>query len=283
MKNTLSILLVLILLGLSLAVSSQDVKNFRAVQEGNQVKISYDLTGGRKMYNISLFYTLDKGKTWLGPMLKISGDAGSAQSPGTNKLIIWDALSEKGPLDGMVQFKIETEIMPEPVTETVKETKTKKEATKPMPEADRKKTETALKEAEKRAELPVAEKTVPSVKPSEKSVSQPWLNDEAFKKTKTSKIIFLGSAIASSGLGFFAFSQGNSLYSEYETGSNDAANLRKKIETFDMITPLAFGLAGICGAGFVLKTVKAGNIRKQLSIHAYPDRTGSGVSLTYTF
>lgn len=236
------------------------------------------------MYNISLYYTLDKGKTWLGPMLKISGDAGSSQSPGTNKLIIWDALSEQGPLEGMVQFKIETEIMPEPVTETVKEAKPKKEAAvSEKPETERKKAETARKEPEKRVEKPVAETTVPSVKPSEKAVSQPWLNDETFKKTRTSKIVFLGSAIATSGLGFFAFSQGNSLYSEYEAGSTDAANLRKKIETFDMITPLAFGLAGICGAGFILKTVKAGNIKKQLSIHPYPDKTGSGVSLTYTF
>lgn len=284
MKNKLSILLVLGLLALSLAVNGQDIKNFRAVQEGNQVKISYDLSGAKKMYNISLYYTLDKGKTWLGPMLKISGDAGGSQSPGTNKLIIWDALSEQGPLDGMVQFKLETEIMPEPVAEKVKEAKPPKEAPiRETTEADRRKAETARKEPEKRVEKPVAEKTIAAVKPSEKAVSQPWLNDETFKKTRTSKIVFLGSAIATSGLGFFAFSQGNSLYSEYEAGSSDAASLRKKIETFDMITPLAFGLAGICGAGFILKTVKAGNIRKQLSIHAYPDRTGSGVSLTYTF
>jgi hypothetical protein len=279
-------ILALFLAGIYSGVKCQEVKNFQAVQEGNQIKITYDLSGKERFYNIKLFYSLDKGKSWLGPMLKISGDAGEKLSSGSNKLIIWDALSEQGPLEGFVQFKIETETFADKVPEIVQEVPLKKEISK----------RDSLNLKEKKADIKkkAAGETITATKPEpekeivkEKTVvkdsGKTSLANQNLKKVKTAKIIFGGSAITSAVVGIFTFQKANSLYNEYTSGSEDAANLRKKIEGLDKITPIGFGIAGICGAGFVYEIIKTGKIKKQLTINPFPVNKGGGVNLTLNF
>ncbi len=269
---------ILFLAGYYSAVKCQEVKNFQAIQEGNQIKITYDLSGREKLYNIKLFYSLDKGKTWLGPMLKISGDAGDKMSTGTNKLIIWDALSEQGPLEGFVQFKIETEIISEKVAEAVQNLPQKKEVTKKDTLNLRE------KKAEEKKKAAEETKTITEPRPEEKRAQEkPSATSLNLKKQKTAKIVFAGSAITSAVVGIITLQKANSLYGEYDAGSEDAANLRKKIESLDKITPIGLGIAGICGAGFVYEIIKTGKVKKQVTINTFPFNRGGGVNLTLNF
>jgi TonB family protein len=62
--------------------------------------------------DIYLYASYDKGKTWKGPMEKVTGDVGHSITSGSNK-IFWDCMNEKGfdiNAKGVV-FKVETTIM----------------------------------------------------------------------------------------------------------------------------------------------------------------------------
>jgi hypothetical protein len=286
MKYKFSVLFVLFLAGFYSAVKCQEIKNFQAVQEGNQIKITYDLSGGNKKYDIKLYYSLDKGKTWLGPMLRISGDAGTKMSSGTNKLVIWDALSEQGPFEGMVQFKIETEIMADKVAEIVQDLSQKKEISKKDSLTQREKKADRQKKAAGetvKVTKPEPEKTTAEEKTLQKNAGKPSTANQSLKKLKTTKIVFLGAAITSAAVGIYSLQQGNSLYSKYNSGSEDAANLRKKIEGFDKIVPIGFGIAGLCGAGFIYEILRTGKIKKQVTFNPFPVNGGGGVMLTLNF
>ena len=87
----------------------QEIKNVRITQEGKTVVVLYDLTGKPGNYNVNLFYTLDDGKTWQGPLKNVNGDI-AGQSTGINKKAIWNAAAEKGQIEGNIQFKLYAEI-----------------------------------------------------------------------------------------------------------------------------------------------------------------------------
>ena len=89
---------------------AQEVKNIRVSQVVNRVNIVYDLEGQYRYYHVSLFYSVDEGKNWLGPLKNVNGNVGENQEPGTNKTIVWDALAEKGPIEGIMQFKVVAEL-----------------------------------------------------------------------------------------------------------------------------------------------------------------------------
>lgn len=77
-------------------LSAQNVTNVTFVQEGKNVKISYQLD---KMSDISVSISTDGGKTFSRPLKKITGDVGKGVAPGKNA-IVWDALSEYDKLVG---------------------------------------------------------------------------------------------------------------------------------------------------------------------------------------
>jgi hypothetical protein len=97
---------ILITLLLSLNSFSQKVSNVRVSQEGNSVVVVYDLSGKYVTFDVNLFYTVDDGKTWRGPLKNVTGDVIN-QNPGLNKKAVWNAASEAGNIEGMVQFKLE--------------------------------------------------------------------------------------------------------------------------------------------------------------------------------
>ena len=87
----------------------QKIKNVRISQEGKTIVVEYDLAGKPGYYNVNLYYTLDDGKTWQGPLKNVTGNI-ARQRTGLNKKAIWNAAEEKGQIEGNIQFKLIAEI-----------------------------------------------------------------------------------------------------------------------------------------------------------------------------
>jgi hypothetical protein len=107
-------ILFLLLLSLSFLTHAQEISNIRVTQTGNNVNVLYDLAGAGQTFKVDLFYSVDDGQTWKGPLKGVSGDAGERILPGNNKQITWNVLSEPGLAEGYLQFKViaETTEMP---------------------------------------------------------------------------------------------------------------------------------------------------------------------------
>lgn len=102
----------------SLNSFGQEITNVRISQEGKTVVVLYDLKGKPGNYNVNLFYTLDDGITWRGPLKYVTGDV-AGQMPGTNKKATWNAAAEKGQIEGTIQFKLYAEINEKPIEEPI--------------------------------------------------------------------------------------------------------------------------------------------------------------------
>lgn len=81
-----------------------------------KINIPYHLIETKKLnltYDISIYYSTDLGKSFIGPMQQVSGDVGENIAPGTSKQISWDFMTEAPTLAEKgnslkLQFKIVT-------------------------------------------------------------------------------------------------------------------------------------------------------------------------------
>ncbi len=86
-------------------ISAQTVSKVTAEQQGNAMVVHYDLTTDSPC-EVSLFVSLNGGKTWTGPLLRVSGDVGKDISGGSHT-IRWEVLEELEQLVGNnIQFKV---------------------------------------------------------------------------------------------------------------------------------------------------------------------------------
>lgn len=106
-------LLMFMMLGLD--ANSQEISNIRVSQEGNKVKVMYDLTGTNETFNVNLFYSADDGKTWVGPLRGATGQVGVNIKPGNNKQILWDVFSQEDLNKSYLQFKVVADVFETPV------------------------------------------------------------------------------------------------------------------------------------------------------------------------
>lgn len=207
---------------------SQEITNVRITQEGKNIVVLYYLGGKPGNYNVSLFYTLDDGKTWQGPLKYVTGDV-AGQMPGTNKKATWNAAVEKGQIEGNIQFKLYAE--PANINNLV------------------------LDE--------------PNAKPN---------YSPEYYKYKKRKNLWLGSALVSSGVGVFSMIQASNYYSQYTTATTTAADLHQKVKLYDIISPIAFGVAGLCAIEFIIKSGKQSKAKKQ-TLGFYPKPINQGIGL----
>ena len=91
---------------------SQVIENLDFVQEGKNIRITYDLVGTEigQQFNAGVYFSTDGGRTWQGPLQEVTGNVGQNQVAGRNLSITWDVLAEKKSLVGEVRFKIEATI-----------------------------------------------------------------------------------------------------------------------------------------------------------------------------
>jgi len=110
MRCTYKRLFTILILQLFVVVGyGQKVSNITAEQIGQTIKISYTLVSESEC-DISLYYSLDNGSRWIGPLKRVSGDVGY-KIIGGNKKIIWDVLSEvdQFKFEGVI-FKVQTRL-----------------------------------------------------------------------------------------------------------------------------------------------------------------------------
>jgi hypothetical protein len=90
---------------LGITTHAQKVSNVTFRQEQSTIVISYDLET-KTPCKISLFVSTDDGKTWQGPLKKVSGDAGNKIVSG-NHSITWNVLEEFEELRGdKIKFQV---------------------------------------------------------------------------------------------------------------------------------------------------------------------------------
>jgi uncharacterized protein (TIGR02145 family) len=88
-----------------IAAEAQTVTNVRAEQEQSDIVVAYDLEA-KEPCNIEVYVSPDGGRTWQGPLVNISGDAGKNISAGAKKCR-WVVLKEQDQLKGAdVKFKV---------------------------------------------------------------------------------------------------------------------------------------------------------------------------------
>jgi len=118
-KQTYIVLIFILLTGFIFSSNAQEIKNIRVMQKDNQVNVLYDLTGKGQTFKVDLFYSIDEGKNWKGPLKGVTGDVGINVKPGNNKQITWDVLSEPQMEEGYMQFKVIAETTELPKTTEV--------------------------------------------------------------------------------------------------------------------------------------------------------------------
>lgn len=90
---------------LTSSLGAQTVTNVTAEQQGNTVLIHYNLTTDTPC-EVSLFISMNGGKSWTGPLLQASGDIGKNISSGS-LTIRWEVLKEIEQLVGSnILFKV---------------------------------------------------------------------------------------------------------------------------------------------------------------------------------
>ncbi len=104
-------LLLVFFLVSSLDIQAQKIRIDEAYadREAKKIYIPYEIKESSKyqnLYKIAISYTQDKGKTYKGPLEKVTGDVGLDVEPG-EKLIIWDYAEEDSTFNGEnVVFKL---------------------------------------------------------------------------------------------------------------------------------------------------------------------------------
>lgn len=148
-----------------------------------------------------------------------------------------------------------------------------------------------VKEEAVKTELPaqpeVKEEAVKTEPPAEPVIKEPVIKepDTAVQKHKTLKMVWLGSAIASAGIGGISYLQANSAYNKY-TESNDnteAVDLRKKFKSNDVIYPLAFIISGVCISQVIIQAGKQKKAQGSLGFQLVPLENGGAAVLTLNF
>lgn len=96
------------------------------------------------------------------------------------------------------------------------------------------------------------------------------------------KKTWLVGSIIFTGAGIFSLFQSNGLYNEYKTSTTNANSIHNSIVTYQTISPIAFGLAGISTIGFITNLLKE-NKEKSLKISFENKVTYTQIGFKYEF
>lgn len=105
----------------------------------------------------------------------------------------------------------------------------------------------------------------------------------AWQKHKTMRNIWLGGAVVTGAVGGFALIRSNSLYDEYKTAREDAADIRGRFETLDIIAPVAFIISGVCLSQAIIQFSKQKKSEQRMGLHVIPTHEGLAVGFLWRF
>lgn len=94
------------------SVFSQTVNNVRPVVEEDKITVHYTIYKAKfyQSFNVSLYVSMDGGKTYQGKLKAVSGDVGENVTKGDKK-IIWDVSKDVAALEGDVVFDVRAEVI----------------------------------------------------------------------------------------------------------------------------------------------------------------------------
>jgi hypothetical protein len=110
-----------------------------------------------------------------------------------------------------------------------------------------------------------------------------------YYKYKKSKNLWLVSALVTGAAGTFTYLQAGSTYAKYKTtAGNEATDLIKKVDLYNLVSPIAFGIAGFSALEFILKSGKQKKAKNKsngqsLNLFPVPIKNGAGVGLAVQF
>lgn len=115
-KNPKAIFLLIIFMGFSFLLNAQRVVNIEPVRSGNNMVISYKITGARfnQKFDVSLYVSTDGGETFLGPLKAVQGDVGEDIPSGEHK-ITWNVFKEVNSLKGDIVFDVKARVTDEKI------------------------------------------------------------------------------------------------------------------------------------------------------------------------
>lgn len=106
---------------------------------------------------------------------------------------------------------------------------------------------------------------------------------QKLKRNKLGRTLWLTSGIALAGTGVYMMSASNASYSDYETATIDASDLRSTTEKYDKIGPVLIGIGSACLVPMIINQVKIGKQKKQLRISAAPQQGGLLIGMRLEF
>jgi hypothetical protein len=108
----------------------------------------------------------------------------------------------------------------------------------------------------------------------------PTLEIQRHKRLKT---FWLVSTVITSAAGGYSLWQSNKLYNEYNSAGNNATDIHQKVEMYDILAPVAFGISGFCLVEFIIHASKQGKAKRKLNLYSSYSNGGSKMTLTYNF
>ena len=103
------------------------------------------------------------------------------------------------------------------------------------------------------------------------------------KRHRTQKLAWLGGSLACAGAGTYFMLSAKQKYEEYKTAGENASDLRKQIETYDILTPVFFGASAVCLVPCIIHAVRQKNVKKKMNVAVLPWNEGMILSMTYSF
>ncbi len=106
-------------------------------------------------------------------------------------------------------------------------------------------------------------------------------NLQDLQKHKKLKNIWLGSAVATAGIGGYCLIKSNSLYNDWKKEGTD--ELKKKYKTYGIAGPAALVLSGVCISQVIVQSKKIKTAEKAMSMNLIPLDDGCIVELAWNF
>jgi hypothetical protein len=85
----------------------------RTQEIDHKIKIDYLIINSNRFqsYNVNVYVSFDGGRTFLGPIQRVSGDVGKDVTYGSTKSIMWDAYQEFPAFNGKALYNIQLEVI----------------------------------------------------------------------------------------------------------------------------------------------------------------------------
>ncbi|MBU8891475.1 MAG: hypothetical protein KOO66_01760 [Bacteroidales bacterium] len=97
-------------------IYSQSITNINSSNENNSIVIAYKISGAKfnQKFNVSIYYSINDGETFIGPLKAVRGNVGEGVLGGNN-VIIWDVFSEINIPKGDIIFDIKVNVIEEEI------------------------------------------------------------------------------------------------------------------------------------------------------------------------